>query len=54
MDFKDEQKMIQEVSRKFASKEIAPLATYEKEDSFPSKEIIKKTTWKSPRSQINT
>jgi len=42
MDFKDEQKMIQEVSRKFASKEIAPLATYEKEDSFPSKEIIKK------------
>ena len=42
MDFNDEQKMIQEVSRKFASKEIAPLATCEKEDSFPSKEIIKK------------
>ncbi len=42
MEFKDEQKMIQELTRKFASKEIAPLAVYEKEDSFPSKEIIKK------------
>ena len=42
MEFKDEQKMIQEVSRKFAAKEIAPLAVYEKEDSFPSKEMTKK------------
>ena len=42
MEFNEEQKMIQDVSRKFASKEIAPIATFENEDSFPSSEIIKK------------
>ncbi len=42
MEFNEEQKMIQETSRKFAIKEISPIATAEQEDSFPSQEIIKK------------
>lgn len=42
MEFNEEQKMIQEVSRKFASKEIAPIATYDKEDSFPTREMLVK------------
>lgn len=42
MEFSEEQKMIQDVSRKFVTKEISPVATAEKEDSFPTKEIINK------------